>query len=219
MCSEPWPMLRGCHHFRGRITAGMRTDIPHDRARHKETSGGRRSGTTQTAANAAAGLPSRTSDRTRVRRNTQEKLTPTCACSRDGIPSDAPVDPDSLVCDMSTWRSPGGAGWGANSRLAAVPAAHRGGVGLGGLAPARPISRTASISRVYRMGGRAWLDGRPFVCRRCDVPHPVPALTCRSPTRPLAASRVLAVSRGLPLNAASVAITADHPGAAQSCRQ
>src|SRR5258705_595625 len=76
-----------------------------------------------------------------------------------GIPPDAPVGTDSLVCDMSTWRSPGGAGWGPTLawrlfQLLTVAALAWAGWRLLGHTPYR-----IDID-VYRMGGRAWLDGQ-----------------------------------------------------------
>ena len=76
------------------------------------------------------------------------------------IPSDAPVT-DSLVCGMSTWRSPGGAGWGPTIawrlfQLFTVAALAWAGWRLLGHPPYR-----IDID-VYRMGGQAWLDGRPL---------------------------------------------------------
>ncbi len=78
-----------------------------------------------------------------------------------GIPSDAPSLPDRLVCDMSTWRSPGGAGWGPTLawrlfQLLTVAALAWAGWRLLGHTPYR-----IDVD-VYRMGGQAWLDGRPL---------------------------------------------------------
>ena len=81
------------------------------------------------------------------------------ACVDPGILDDAPVRPDSLDPDMTKWWSPGGAGWGPTlawrlfqllTLAALVAAAWR----LLGHVPYR-----IDID-VYRMGGRAWLDGR-----------------------------------------------------------
>jgi alpha-1,2-mannosyltransferase len=77
------------------------------------------------------------------------------------IPSDSPEDTDRLVCDMSTWRSPGGAGWGPTLawrlfQLLTVAALAWAGWRLLGHIPYR-----IDID-VYRMGGQAWIDGRPL---------------------------------------------------------
>ncbi len=82
-------------------------------------------------------------------------------CVWAGIPADAPVGTDSLVCDMSTWRSPGGAGWGPTLawrlfQLMTAAALAWAAWQLLGHTPYR-----IDID-VYRMGGRAWLDGRPL---------------------------------------------------------
>jgi alpha-1,2-mannosyltransferase len=78
-----------------------------------------------------------------------------------GIPADAPGRPDSLVGDMSIWRSPGGPGWRPTLawrlfQLLTVAALAWAGWRLLGHTPYR-----IDID-VYRMGGRAWLDGRPL---------------------------------------------------------
>lgn len=78
-----------------------------------------------------------------------------------GIPADLPVHPDSLVDDMSMWRSPGGAGWGPTLawrlfQLLTVAALAWAGWRLLGAVPYR-----IDVD-VYRMGGQAWLDGRPL---------------------------------------------------------
>ena len=62
---------------------------------------------------------------------------------------------------MSTWRSPGGAGWGPTLawrlfQLLTLAALAWAGWRLLGHIPYR-----IDID-VYRMGGRAWLDGRPL---------------------------------------------------------
>ena len=78
-----------------------------------------------------------------------------------GIVSDAPGDTDSLVSDMSNWRSPGGAGWGQTlawrlfQLLTAAVLAWAGWRLLGHTAYRIDVD-------VYRMGGRAWLDGLPL---------------------------------------------------------
>ncbi len=76
------------------------------------------------------------------------------------IPSDAPVT-DSLLGGMSTWRSPSGAAWGPTIawrlfQLLTAAALVWAGWRLLGQAPYR-----IDID-VYRMGGQAWLDGRPL---------------------------------------------------------
>ena len=78
-----------------------------------------------------------------------------------GYRIDAPEGTDSLVCDMSNWRSPGGAGWGPTLawrlfQLLTVAALAWAGWRLLGHTPYR-----IDID-VYRMGGQAWLDGRPL---------------------------------------------------------
>ncbi|GJF11579.1 polyprenol-phosphate-mannose-dependent alpha-(1-2)-phosphatidylinositol mannoside mannosyltransferase [Mycolicibacterium cyprinidarum] len=75
--------------------------------------------------------------------------------------ADAPVGTDSLVCDMSNWRSPGAAGWGPTVawRLFQL-------VTVAALATAawRLLGHTRYRIDVdvYRMGGRAFLDGQPL---------------------------------------------------------
>src|SRR4051812_28957441 len=77
------------------------------------------------------------------------------------IPSDSPKDTDRLVCDMSTWRSPGGAGWGPTlawrlfQQLTVAALAWAGWRLLGHIPYRIDID-------VYRMGGQAWIDGRPL---------------------------------------------------------
>ncbi len=122
----------------------------------------------------------------------------------DGIPSDAPVDPDSLVCDMSTWRSPGGAGWGVTLawrlfQLLTVAALAWAGWRLLGHTPYR-----IDID-VYRMGGRAWLDGRPLYADGAMF-HTEGGLDLPFTYPPLAAV-AFAPFAWLSLAAASVAIT------------
>jgi alpha-1,2-mannosyltransferase len=111
---------------------------------------------------------------------------------------------DSLVCDMSTWRSPGGAGWGPTLawrlfQLLTVAALAWAGWRLLGHTPYR-----IDID-VYRMGGRAWLDGRPLYADGAmfhtrgglDLPFTYPPL----------AAVAFAPFAWLSLAAASVAIT------------
>jgi alpha-1,2-mannosyltransferase len=75
------------------------------------------------------------------------------------IPSDSPEGTDRLVGDMSNWRSPGGAGWGPTLawrlfQLLTAAALALAGWRLLGHTPYR-----IDID-VYRLGGKAWLDGR-----------------------------------------------------------
>ena len=121
-----------------------------------------------------------------------------------GIPFDAPAGPDSLVCDMSTWRSPGGAGWGPTLawrlfQLLTVAALAWAGWRLLGHTPYR-----IDVD-VYRMGGQAWLDGRPLYADGTmfhtrgglDLPFTYPPL----------AAVAFAPFAWLPLPVASAAIT------------
>ena len=125
-----------------------------------------------------------------------------------GIWSGVPPSADSLFCDMSTWRSPDGAGWWPTVawRLFQL-------LTLAVLAWACWRLLGHSTYRididVYRMGGRAWLDGGPLYAdgatfetagRAGPAVHLSPAGGHR--VRPFAL---------LPLPAASTAITVDHP--------
>src|SRR5690242_2068931 len=123
---------------------------------------------------------------------------------RVGIPPDSPVGTDTLVCDMSTWRSPGGAGfWPTLAwrlfQLLTVAALAWACWRLLGHIPYR-----IDID-VYRMGGRAWLDGRPLYADGAmfhtrgglDLPFTYPPL----------AAVAFAPFAWLTLNVASVAIT------------
>ena len=105
---------------------------------------------------------------------------------------------------MSTWRSPGGAGWGPTLawrlfQLLAVAALAWAGWRLLGHTPYR-----IDID-VYRMGGRAWLDGRPLYADGAmfhtrgglDLPFTYPPL----------AAVAFSPFAWLPLKVASVAIT------------
>jgi alpha-1,2-mannosyltransferase len=120
------------------------------------------------------------------------------------IPSDSPDGTDRLVGDMSTWRSPGGAGWGPTLawrlfQLLTVAALAWAGWRLLGHTPYR-----IDID-VYRMGGRAWLDGRALYADGAmfhtrgglDLPFTYPPL----------AAVAFSPFAWLPLNVASVAIT------------
>ncbi len=121
-----------------------------------------------------------------------------------GIPADSPVGTDSLVCDMSTWRSPGGAGWGPTLawrlfQLLTVAALAWAGWRLLGHTPYR-----IDID-VYRMGGRAWLDGRPLYADGAMF-HTRAGLDLPFTYPPLAAV-AFSPFAWLSLNVASVAIT------------
>lgn len=118
--------------------------------------------------------------------------------------ADAPPGPDSLVYEMSTWRSPGGAGWVPKLawRLFQV-------LTVAALAWAawRLLGRTPyriDID-VYRMGGQAWLDGRPLYADGA-IFHTQGGLDLPFTYPPLAAV-VFAPFALLPLQGASVAIT------------
>ncbi len=120
------------------------------------------------------------------------------------IPSDSPERPDSLVCDMSTWRSPGGAGWGPTLawrlfQLLTVAALAWAGWRLLGHIPYR------IDIEVYRMGGRAWLDDRPLYADGAMF-HTRAGLDLPFTYPPLAAV-AFSPFAWLPLNVASVAIT------------
>ncbi|MCW2565868.1 MAG: hypothetical protein JWQ31_4428, partial [Mycobacterium sp.] len=112
--------------------------------------------------------------------------------------------PDSLVCDMSTWRSPGGAGWGPTLawrlfQLLTVAALAWAGWRLLGHIPYR------IDIEVYRMGGRAWLDDRPLYADGAMF-HTRAGLDLPFTYPPLAAV-AFSPFAWLPLNVASVAIT------------
>jgi alpha-1,2-mannosyltransferase len=105
---------------------------------------------------------------------------------------------------MSTWRSPGGAGWGRTLawrlfQLLTVAALVWAGWRLLGHIPYR------IDIEVYRMGGRAWLDSRPLYADGAmfhtriglDLPFTYPPL----------AAVAFSPFAWLPLNVASVAIT------------
>lgn len=122
---------------------------------------------------------------------------------QDRIAADAPVG-DSLMDDMSTWRSPDGAGWGPTLawrlfQLLAAAALAWAAWRLLGHTPYR-----IDVD-VYRMGGRAWLDGRPLYADGAifqtqsglDLPFTYPPL----------AAVLFSPFALLSLDAASVAIT------------
>jgi alpha-1,2-mannosyltransferase len=117
---------------------------------------------------------------------------------------DAPPGPDSLVGEMSIWRSPGGAGWGPTLawrlfQLLTLAALVWAGWRLLGHTPYR-----IDVD-VYRMGGRAWLDSRPLYADGVmfhtrgglDLPFTYPPL----------AAVMFAPFAWLPLPVASAAIT------------
>jgi alpha-1,2-mannosyltransferase len=120
------------------------------------------------------------------------------------IPADSREGTDSLVCDMSNWRSPGGAGWGPTLawrlfQLLTVAALAWAGWRLLGHIPYR------IDIEVYRMGGRAWLDGRPLYADGAMF-HTSAGLDLPFTYPPLAAV-AFAPFAWLSLNVASVAIT------------
>jgi alpha-1,2-mannosyltransferase len=105
---------------------------------------------------------------------------------------------------MSTWRSPGGAGWGATLawrlfQLLTVAALAWAGWRLLGHIPYR------IDIEVYRMGGRAWLDDRPLYADGAMF-HTRAGLDLPFTYPPLAAV-AFSPFAWLPLNVASVAIT------------
>jgi alpha-1,2-mannosyltransferase len=120
------------------------------------------------------------------------------------IPADSPEDTDRLVGDMSIWRSPGGGGLGPTLawrlfQLLTLAALAWAGWRLLGHIPYR-----IDID-VYRMGGQAWLDGRPLYADGAmfhtrgglDLPFTYPPL----------AAVAFSPFAWLSLNVASVAIT------------
>jgi alpha-1,2-mannosyltransferase len=120
------------------------------------------------------------------------------------IPTDSPEGTDSLVHDMSNWRSPGGAGWGPTLawrlfQLLTVAALAWAGWRLLGHIPYR------IDIEVYRMGGRAWLDGRPLYADGAMF-HTSAGLDLPFTYPPLAAV-AFSPFAWLSLNVASVAIT------------
>jgi alpha-1,2-mannosyltransferase len=105
---------------------------------------------------------------------------------------------------MSTWRSPGGAGWGPTLawrlfQLLTVAALAWAGWRLLGHIPYR------IDIEVYRMGGRAWLDDRPLYADGAMF-HTRAGLDLPFTYPPLAAV-AFSPFAWLPLNVASVAIT------------
>ena len=121
-----------------------------------------------------------------------------------GIPSNAPVGTDSLVCDMRIWRSPGGAGWVPTLawrlfQLLTLAALAWAGWRLLVNPPYR-----IDID-VYRMGGQAWLDGRALYADGTMF-HTLGGLDLPFTYPPLAAI-AFAPFAWLPLPVASAAIT------------
>ena len=121
-----------------------------------------------------------------------------------GIPADSPNVPDRLMGEMSTLRSPGGAGlapvlaWRLFQVLTLVALAWAGWRLLGRIPYRIDVD-------VYRMGGQAWLDGRPlygdgvFFATQGGIDLPF--------TYPPLAAVMFAPFAMLPLEGASVAIT------------
>ncbi|AGB24146.1 Protein of unknown function (DUF2029) [Mycobacterium sp. JS623] len=111
---------------------------------------------------------------------------------------------DTLVCDMSTWRSPGGAGlwptlaWRLFQLLTVAALVWAGWRVLGHIPYRIDIE-------VYRMGGRAWLDHRPLYADGAMF-HTLIGLDLPFTYPPLAAV-AFAPFAWLSLNVASVAIT------------
>src|ERR1700737_5543034 len=87
------------------------------------------------------------------------KTYPDLRVSWHGYPSDSPDGTDRVVCDMSTWRSPGGAGWGPTLAWRLFQLLTAAGLALAGWRLLGHAPYRIDID-VYRMGGRAWLDGR-----------------------------------------------------------
>jgi alpha-1,2-mannosyltransferase len=114
------------------------------------------------------------------------------------------VGTDTLVCDMSTWRSPGGAGlwptlaWRLFQLLTLAVLAWACWQLLGHIPYRIDID-------VYRMGGHAWLEGRPLYADGAMF-HTRAGLDLPFTYPPLAAV-AFAPFAWLSLNAASVAIT------------
>src|SRR4051812_33621192 len=119
------------------------------------------------------------------------------------IPSDSPKDTDRLVCDMSTWRSPGGAGWGPTlawrlfQQLTVAALAWAGWRLLGHLPYPIDID-------VYGRGGQAGIDGRPLSAEGALFPPPG-GFELLFPSPPLAAVAFSPFS-WLSLDVASIAI-------------
>ena len=106
---------------------------------------------------------------------------------------------------MSTWRLPGGAGWGPTLIVAAVPAADRGGVGLGRAGGCSGTPRTASTSTCTAWAARPGsTDDRCTPTARSSRPRA--ASSCLSPTRRWPRS-LFSPFALLSLNGASLAIT------------
>jgi alpha-1,2-mannosyltransferase len=75
--------------------------------------------------------------------------------------SDAPVRPDSLDDDMRNWRSPGGLSWWPTLAWRLFQLLTLAMLGWAGWRLMGHIPYRIDID-VYRMGGAAWLDGRPL---------------------------------------------------------
>jgi len=155
MCSPPpAEMLRGCHHLRG---ASLFAWLRMYRTIVRVTKNVRRKAIRHHISGNRCGGMARSNFKSKLSAsNTGENLRrPARVMAR--IPSDSPDGTDRVVCDMSTWRSPGGAGWGPTLawrlfQLLTVAALAWAGWRLLGHIPYR------IDIEVYRMGGRAWLD-------------------------------------------------------------
>lgn len=120
------------------------------------------------------------------------------------MPSDAPSDTDSLVGDMSTWRSPDRAGWGPKLAWRLFQLLTAAGLVWAGWRLLGHTPYRIDVD-VYRMGGQAWLDGRPLYADGTmfhtrgglDLPFTYPPL----------AAVAFAPFAWLPLPVASAAIT------------
>jgi alpha-1,2-mannosyltransferase len=120
------------------------------------------------------------------------------------IPTDSPEGTDSLVCDMSNWRSPGGAGWGPTLAWRLFQPLTLAALAWAGWRLLGHIPYRIDID-VYRMGGQSWLDGRPLYADGTmfhtrgglDLPFTYPPL----------AAVAFSPFAWLSLNVASVAIT------------
>ena len=196
MCSVPCPILRGCHHLRRRVAVGVAADVPHDRAGDEEREDERHQ--------AAEQRQPTLREEIQLQRHMHAENLRRPARDVPGIWSGAPQPADSLFCDMSMWRSPGGAGWWPTVawrlfQLLTLAALAWAGWRLLGHTPYR-----IDID-VYRMGGRAWLDGKPLYADGAmfdtraglDLPFTYPPL----------AAVAFAPFALLPLPVASAAIT------------
>lgn len=82
-------------------------------------------------------------------------------CDVPGIWSGAPNLADSLLCEMSKWRSPDGANWWPTVAWRLFQLITMVAVVWAGWRLLGHVTYRIDID-VYRMGGRAWLDGRPL---------------------------------------------------------